>query len=131
VRDASNDIDRDESSTLIPFDFAFTSPPYYDFEIYEGTEADIKKGYQEWLDDMYIQYLKDMVHLVKPGGYVMVSTSNIYGANIGDDTKRILEDAGAEFVETCMFIHNYTNSYGILYPGTPRPLYVFKKIKGN
>ena len=120
-------MDRDQGGTLIPFDFAFTSPPYYNFEIYEGTESDIKKGYKEWLDDMYIQYLKDMVYLVKPGGYVMVSTSNIYGANIGDDTKRIVEEAGAEFVEICTFIHNYTRAYGILYPGTPRSLYVFKK----
>ena len=109
------------------FDLAFTSPPYYNFEVYEGTQSDIKKEYKDWLDDMYIPYLQDMVSAVKKGGYIAVYTSNIYGAPIGDDTKKIIEKTGAQFIEIINFVNNYTNMYGIITKGKPRPLYIFKK----
>ena len=108
------------------FDLVFTSPPYYNFEIYEGSQQDTQKSYNNWLADLYIPYLQDMVKCARPGGYIAIYTSNIYGANIGDDTQRIVVEAGAEFVETLHLIHDYTDSNNITHKGTPRPVYVFK-----
>ena len=76
---------------------------------------------------MYIPYLQDMVSAVKKGGYIAVYTSNIYGSPIGDDTKKIIEKTGAQFIEIINFVNNYTNMYGIITKGKPRSLYIFKK----
>lgn len=109
------------------FDLAFTSPPYFDFEIYKGSEHDIQNGYPTWLQTLYTPYLQDMVNAVKPGGYIAIYTSNIGTATLGNDTKHIVSETGATFIETLNFFHDHTDIDGVTRKGSPRPLYIFRK----
>lgn len=121
------DLDTLSKQSPLEFDLAFTSPPYYNFEVYTGTEEDIKKDYATWLRDMYVPYLNDMVKSVRAGGYVVVRTNNIRNSKIADDTKRIVEAAGAPFVEDLQFVHYVTTQYGVTWKGNPSYSFVFRK----
>jgi hypothetical protein len=109
------------------FDLAFTSPPFFDEEIYVGTEHDVEKSYSEWLNAIYEPYLLDMARAIKPEGIVAVYIDNVPRiANMANDTTRILRSASLSLVETLLFRNDTTGINGIVHAGHPRSLWVFK-----
>ena len=111
----------------LSFDLVFTSPPYFDFEVYTHTEADVNTSYKNWLDAIYIPYVNDMIKSVKKDGYVCIYISNIWNANLGDVTNQILKYAKLTFVEELSLFNDYVNMSVIVTKGTKRPLWVYKK----
>ena len=113
------------------FDAVFTSPPFFNIELYQYSEEDVAISYSQWLEDMYIPYLNDMVESVKDNGYVGIYIDNIGKFKTGDDTNRILEEKMG-FVERLVFQNDYYDINGILHTGRPRSLWVYRKnIKGG
>lgn len=45
------------------FDFAFTSPPFFDFEIY----SDSNPKYRDWIQEFYVPLFVETARLLKPG----------------------------------------------------------------
>lgn len=122
------------SNALIPsdivgkFDLAFTSPPFFNEEIYVGTEADVAKNYEQWLTAIYEPYLRDMARAIRPDGIAAVYIDNVPRiANMANDTTRILHASGLSSVETLLFRNDTTGINGITHSGHPRSLWVFKK----
>jgi hypothetical protein len=109
------------------FDLALTSPPFYDQELYKHSEDDVKCSYTQWLRDMYEPYMRDMARAVRPGGFVAVYIDNVPRvAPMADDTNRILKEAGLVFVERINFQNDYRTINGVVRPGHPRPLWIYK-----
>jgi 16S rRNA G966 N2-methylase RsmD len=108
------------------FDAVFTSPPFFDVEIYQYSEEDVAGSYDKWLRDMYIPYLNDMAKSVKDNGYVGVYIVNIGKFKVGDDTNRILGEQ-LTFVEELVLQNDYYDFNGLLHIGQPRSLWVYKK----
>ncbi len=110
------------------FDLAFTSPPFFDEEIYVGTEQDVEKSYDQWLRAVYEPYLQNMARAIKPDGIVAVYIDNVPRiANMANDTTRVLRAAGLGSLETLLFRNDTTGINGITHPGHPRSLWVFKR----
>lgn len=71
------------------FDFAFTSPPYFDVEKYEGEESSwrIYKNYELWRDGFYATLFKKTYGLLKP--------KSVFALNVGSQTYPLVEDGKA------------------------------------
>lgn len=109
------------------YDAVFTSPPFFNIEIYQYSEEDIRGSYDEWIKNMYTPYLNDMVKSVKNKGYIGIYIDNIGKFKTGDDTNRILKGQ-MEFVEKLSFQNDYYDFNGLLHEGRLRSLWVYKKI---
>jgi hypothetical protein len=108
------------------YDIAFTSPPFYDLELYKYSEESVSGSYNDWLNNMYIPYLEDMMFSIKSGGYVGVYIDNIGRYKTGDDTNKILKSK-LKFVEKLVFQNDHFDFNGVLHSGRPRSLWVYKK----
>lgn len=88
------------------FDIAFTSPPYYVLEEYEGSENDKKMTYAQWMTKVYTPYLDMIVRHVKEGGWIVLYIEDIRVKGIrytfAEDTVSYL--SGNPKVERCQDI---------------------------
>ena len=50
------------------FDFAFTSPPYFDYEDYTSTNP----KYKDWIQDFYTPLFQQVGRLLKPGSFFAI-----------------------------------------------------------
>lgn len=76
------------------YDLVFTSPPYYDFEIYTVDEKQSihnRPTYKQWLATFYEPTLLMLVDAVKPGCFFIIHVGDTFSApTFVADTKRIL-----------------------------------------
>ena len=56
--------------STLEYDMVFTSPPYYNIEIYEGSSA---KTDQEWINDFYIPIFNKTYKHLKPAGHFILN----------------------------------------------------------
>lgn len=121
-----------DKSLVGTLDLAFTSPPFFDEEIYTGTEADVRGSYSDWLHSMYEPYLRDMAAAVAPNGILAVYIDNVPRiANMANDTTRILNAAGFASYETLLFRNDHTGINGLTKTGHPRSLWTFRRGQNN
>ena len=60
----------------IDYDMVFTSPPYYNIELYRGT---VEKTEEEWNNEFYIPLFRKTMQHLKPGGYYCLNIPhNVY-----------------------------------------------------
>jgi hypothetical protein len=117
-----------DSKMVGSFDLAVTSPPYYNKELYSGTEKDVQKSYTSWIKDMYTPFLRDMALAVREEGIVAIHIENIPRIGMmADDTNRILKEQQLEFIETIDFQNNTTEVNGLLKLGSVRSMFVYRK----
>jgi hypothetical protein len=110
------------------FDLAMTSPPFYSFEVYEGSEKDINTPYSNWLKTMYIPYITDACCAVAVGGYVCIYIDNIPTmGNMADDTKTIMDDNDMKYITMLTYQTNNTDMNGHVTNGTHRSCWVWQK----
>lgn len=121
-------IGRIDKSLVGTFNLAFTSPPFFDEEIYTGTEADVRGSYSDWLRNMYEPYLRDMAAAVAHDGILAVYIDNVPRiANMANDTTRLLNVVGFASYEKLLFRNDHTGINGLTKNGHPRSLWVFKR----
>jgi hypothetical protein len=109
------------------FEIVFTSPPFFNFEIYKYSEEDNSGSYYTWLNNMYNPYLNDMIKSVNVGGYIGIYIDNIGKFKTADDTNKILSSK-LTFVEKLSFQNDYYDFNGLLHVGQSRSLWVYKNI---
>lgn len=80
-------------------DFVFTSPPYFDLEIYNGSEGLKETSYQSWLNNFITPLLKNSQRYVKQGKYIAINIKNGQKNMLYDDTRDIGESIGLELVD--------------------------------
>lgn len=123
------------------FDLSFTSPPYFNLEVYDNDECESTKNYDNydlWLEKFAKPTIENTYKYLKVGGYAMINIKNLtYGKKepLFDDWYNIFDSIpGFEFVETFEMKHqskkNYvmnTNYSKDQYKGFKEPVMVFKK----
>ena len=69
------------------FDFAFTSPPYFDVEKYEGEKSSrlMYSNYDKWRDGFYTTLIFNVFKLLKPGKFFCL--------NVGSQKYPLKDDA--------------------------------------
>lgn len=92
-------------------DFAFTSPPYYNLEIYEKNplQSTHNRTYQEWLDDYVKPTLQNVFYYLKNGGKCVINIKNLINKGkqpLFDDWLRIAKEIGFQHLETKEIEHN-------------------------
>lgn len=123
------------------FDVSFTSPPYFNLEIYSSDECESTKNYDNyelWLEKFAKPTIENTYKYLKVGGYAMINIKNLtYGKKepLFDDWFEIFQAIpGFKFIETFEMKHqskkNYTmntNYDASVYKGFKEPIMAFKK----
>ncbi len=108
------------------FDFAFTSPPYFDVEPYstEGTQSHVKfPTLEKWYAGFVFGTARNVFKLLKPGAMCGLNVAK----DFGDAFRRCYEQAGFEYVEELGY--GLTSVPGRGAPGEVRaePILIFRK----
>lgn len=104
------------------YDLIFTSPPYFDFEVYsdEKTQSSFnKRTYREWFDSFMKMALQKMTLMIRPGGYVALHIGSTFRTpTFTDDVQARMIELGMRYVQQ---IDCSTESK------RPIPIWVFQK----
>jgi uncharacterized FlaG/YvyC family protein len=98
-------------------DFIFTSPPFFDYEIY----SDANPRYRDWIKGFYEPLFKQCSRIVKPNCYVCIYISD---TSAGEIDKFIQEDV-SKF--TRLVLQERHIGFCGLWSGVIRKIWVFKK----
>lgn len=74
--------------TLGKFDFIFTSPPYFNLEVYSEDETQSSnryKEYKEWKDNFLFNVLKKCISVLTKGGRLCINIKNMNKYKIAED----------------------------------------------
>lgn len=88
------------------FDMAFTSPPYFDREIYSNDENQSGKlypKYEQWRNGFLKPMIENTYHLLKPGGHFWLNIADI-NTNKGNNTFYPLEDDAVTIAKQTGFL---------------------------
>lgn len=110
------------------YDLVFTSPPYYDFEIYSPEPTQSITGqatYHDWWQRFMTQALRKMRALVKPSGYLALHLGHTFRTPtfIDDVHQFCVQSLGLRFVQS---VECLTFSKLRTQPKRPIALYVFQ-----
>ena len=123
-------------------DLAFSSPPYYNLEIYskESTQSVIKyPKYDEWVNNYVTNTIKNIYRYLKNGGLFIINVKNITQGKqepVADDWKRIAIEQGFSLVDIIDMKHQAGKTalgdYKLehtsqIYKDYKEPLFIFKK----
>lgn len=89
-------------------DFAFSSPPYFNLEVYSDEETQCYNKFPEleqWLEGYVRQTIKNIYHMLKPGALYAVNIADFKvgsGREVAyvDEWKRISEEEGMPLFDT-------------------------------
>ncbi len=123
------------------FNLSFTSPPYFNLEVYDNDSCESTKNYNNydlWLERFAKPTIENTYKYLKVGGYAMINIKNLTRDGkqpLFDDWFKIFESiSGFKHVETFEMAHqskkNYimnTNYDASAYKGFKEPIMVFKK----
>jgi SAM-dependent methyltransferase len=112
------------------FDFAFTSPPYFDTEEYDydSTQSFVRyASYDAWLSGFLRPVLAEVYRIVKNEGFFVVNIGKYDNTPIAEDAIEMAEEIGF-YLEETKFIafpkYNFTKGDGDF---RNEPVLVFKK----
>jgi hypothetical protein len=101
------------------FDLVFTSPPFFDYEMY----SDANPKYSSWLDEFYVPMFQHCARLVKRGGFVCIHIDDTSAGNIREFLQK---DVGKfcpqlQIQELCIGLRGLKSD-------KIRPIWLFKRI---
>jgi hypothetical protein len=109
------------------YDLVMTSPPYFNFEIYDKGENQSVERYpllDDWYEKFLIASIKKCINVLESGGYLVVNINNI---NINNNkcniVERMIEDV-SKLLKFCGTI-GYANVKNGK-PNNPQGMFVFK-----
>ncbi len=110
-------------------DLAFTSPPYFNTEIYSDEETQSCNKFPEyidWLDGYLHKTILNTIDHVKSGGYLIINIANTRNApKLEADFKHIMNNIKSmELKETLKLSLSSINRNGFKY----EPVFVYKKL---
>lgn len=107
------------------FDMVFTSPPYFDYEIYSEDESQSvhNRDLNQWFNEFLMVSIKKSLKLLKKGGILAININDIrdgprYVLRMLAETKKIATYLG------CMGYSGKTHNGQ---PRNPQPIWIFKK----
>jgi hypothetical protein len=110
------------------YDLAILSPPFFDQEIYPGSENDVCSGLDVWVRSVYSPMLSGMAASLKPGGIMAVYVDNIPRTGpLADITREALCGAGLVSVKRLAFVSRVVEPSGYLKEGCERSLWVYMR----
>lgn len=79
------------------YDFALTSPPYFNTEKYKGEQSSWRRysTLEAWIDGFYRQMIVGVADALKPGAFFCLQVSPKF--DLVGEAKRIASEAGLEF----------------------------------
>lgn len=110
-------------------DLIFTSPPYFNTEIYSDEETQSCNKFPEyraWLDGYLYKTMIKVPNALKKGGHLVINIANTRNApNLVADFKQIMANRkGMKLVETLKLSLSMINKNGFKY----EPVFVYKKL---
>ena len=125
------------------FDVSFTSPPYFNLEVYANDNSESTKNYNNyelWLKRFVKPTIDNTYKYLKVGGYAMINIKNLTRGGrepLFDDWFRLFnEHDGFEFVEIFEMKHQSAKNYWMntnydkeTYKGFKEPIMSFRKVK--
>lgn len=109
------------------FDMCFTSPPYFNTEMYsdEKTQSYIKYPTQaEWNDGFLFKTIKNCMVGLKKDGILAINIANVKThSSLEETTKKLCEKAGFRHIETLNLLLSSISKGGY----KSEPIFVFKK----
>lgn len=110
-------------------DLVFTSPPYFNTEVYSDEETQSCNKfpeYGEWLDGFLHKTILNTVDHIKKGGYLIINIANTRNApKLEADFKHIMNNIKSmELKETLKLSLSLINKTGFKY----EPVFVYKKL---
>ena len=109
------------------FNVAFTSPPYFNTEIYSTEVSNSCNRYQtyiSWLHGFLEPMINNATKAVKHGGCVIVNIADVKNApNLSADCYNLMLASGLTRVDTYRMAFSSIAGKGVKY----EPVYVFKK----
>ena len=110
-------------------DLIFTSPPYFNTEIYSDEETQSCNKFPEyraWLDGYLYKTMIKVPDALKKGGYLVINIANTRNApNLVADFKQIMANRkGMQLIETLKLSLSMINKNGFKY----EPVFVYKKL---
>ncbi len=124
-------------------DICFTSPPYFDLEIYcnESTQSISYGNYENWIRYYVKPTIENIKKYLVDGGVVAINIKNMtYGKKykLFDDWFKIFIDCGFSYVKTIEMSHQSKKNYYMnttysaeQYTGFKESIMVFKKTNGD
>ncbi len=112
------------------FNFVFTSPPFYDMELYHNGDQSITgyKTYKEWVEGWYKKYIETAFELLESKGLIAIYIEDWREYKLGTDTQKILTSLDAKFISEYKFSQSVLNKSGKFTLGPMRSLWVFTKM---
>ena len=109
--DITTDIRKQGSEVFAPewenkMDIAFSSPPYFDLEIYQSDNQSYKENqttYEDWISNYVKPTIQNIYKYLKKDGIFAVNIKNnaqIIKYDIEGDWNRIVKENGFEYIET-------------------------------
>jgi hypothetical protein len=121
INNGSENVKLDENS----IDFSFSSPPYFDQEVYSADKSQAyNNGDDHFYDTYWAKTLDNVKYMLKPNKY--------FGLNILEKYTKMIDMAKEQFGEPCEIVklrtirNHLTKSSGI---EKFEPVYIFKNIK--
>lgn len=125
------------------FDVSFTSPPYFNLEVYANDNSESTKNYNNyelWLEKFVKSTIDNTYKYLKVGGYAMINIKNLTRGGkepLFDDWFRLFnEHGGFELVEIFEMKHQSAKNYWMntnydkeTYRGFKEPIMSFRKVK--
>ncbi|EGD75670.1 hypothetical protein PTSG_07789 [Salpingoeca rosetta] len=106
------------------YDLVFTSPPFFDFEVYTqlpGQSVNTYRGFVSWLVDFLLASIRRAWAALRPGGHCVIHITDVYKTRVCEPMC-LLVLATLE----CVQYEGVLCSLGGM--GRPRPLWVFRKL---
>ena len=90
----------------------FSSPPYFDCEIYNGeeTSTSLHSSYADWVENYLKPTIQNCCEYLVEGGFFIVNIKNLGKHRMYDDADRICRECGLEFV--CVEPYKVTHRTG-------------------
>lgn len=108
------------------FDLVFTSPPYFDFEVYTNADGQSIKNrnLDQWFNDFLMFSIKKSINLLIDGGYLVIVINDIfkghkYVSRMVSETSKLIHYCG---------IIGYTEKRPDGQYKNPQPMWIFKKL---
>lgn len=98
-------------------DFIFTSPPFFDYEIY----SNLNPTYTNWIKEFYKPLFKECSRIIKPNGYVCIYLSDTSAGEIEEFMKEKVEKI------TKLKLQQKHIGFKGLWSNEIRKIWVFKK----
>lgn len=109
------------------FDLVFTSPPYFDLEIYadDSTQSSVEFNMLDnWYDGFLLASIKKALGALNEGGHLVVIINNT--RNKPDYVQRMLRDVPAEYLGVISYAERHTGKNGPYYK-SPQPMWIWRK----